>query len=220
MSGGVFISYRREDTAGFAGRIYDHLTTSLGHENVFLDVDNIPPGLDFVEVLSERVGKCDALVAVIGKDWVSSADKGNRRRIDDPHDLVRIEIEAARERNVRVIPVLLEGAAMPRPEDLPESLKKLSRRQAIEISHARFDADVDRLTRALSQLEELRQPKRHGIEVSTVGEQLWFFDLEGSGPARDFKGQRYHARVFHELPRDRRERRAWGMQPFIGRGVQ
>ena len=107
MLGGVFICYRREDSAGFAGRIYDRLTRSLGRESVFLDVDNIPAGLDFVEVLSDHVGRCDALIAVIGRDWLSSADAENRRRLDDPHDTVRIEIEAALDRRIRVIPVLL-----------------------------------------------------------------------------------------------------------------
>jgi hypothetical protein len=154
MTGGVFISYRREDSGGFAGRIYDRLTTRLGRENVFFDVDTIPPGRDFVEVLSERVGKCDALLAVIGKHWVVSADADNRRRLDDPQDFVRIEIEAALSRDVPVIPVLVDGAAMPHPTDLPESLAKLIRRQAVEVSHARFDSDAERLTQALSQIEE------------------------------------------------------------------
>ena len=159
MLGGVFICYRRGDTAGFAGRIYDRLARKLGRDNVFIDVDNIQPGFDFVEVLTERVGKCDALVAVIGKDWVSSADRDNRRRIDDPHDFVRIEIEAALDRGVRLIPVLVDGAAMPRPGELPDSMKKLSRRQGVHISHAQFDSDVRKLTRVLSLLEEeLRQP--------------------------------------------------------------
>jgi hypothetical protein len=158
MTGGVFISYRREDSGGFAGRIYDRLTSRLGRENVFFDVDTIPPGRDFVEVLSERVGKCDALLAVIGKHWLLSADSENHRRLDDPQDFVRIEIEAALSRNVPVIPVLVDGAAMPHPTDLPESLAKLVRRQAVEVSHARFDSDAERLTEALSQLEdEMRQ---------------------------------------------------------------
>ncbi len=158
MLGGVFISYRREDSGGFAGRIYDRLTNRLGRESVFFDVDNIPPGMDFVDVLTERVGACDALVAVIGKRWISATDKNNQRRLDDPHDFVRIEIQAALERGVRVIPVLVEGAAMPKADDLPDSLKKLARRQGIEISHNRFDSDVERLTRALAMLEEeLRQ---------------------------------------------------------------
>jgi hypothetical protein len=120
--GGVFISYRRDDSAGFPGRIYDRLTKSLRHAHFFLDVDNIPAGLDFGDVLSDHVGRCDALIAVIGRGWLSSADAENRRRLDDPLDTVRIEIEAALGRGIRVIPVLVDGAEMPRLEELPESL--------------------------------------------------------------------------------------------------
>ncbi len=149
MLAGVFISYRREDSGGFAGRIY-RLTNRLGRKNVFFDVDAIPPGLDFVDVLSDRVGKCDALLAIIGKHWVSSADSQNGRRLDDPSDFVRIEIEAALKRNVPVIPVLVDRAAMPQAGDLPDSLKKLTRRQAIEISHSRFDSDADTQRRSLN----------------------------------------------------------------------
>jgi hypothetical protein len=153
MRGGVFICYRREDAAGFAGRIYDRLKNGLGRESVFIDVDNIPAGRDFVEVLTERVGRCDALVALIGRNWLASADKNNRRRLDDPNDFVRIEIEAALERNVPVIPVLVDGAVMPQADDLPQPLKKLARRQGIEISHNRFDSDAERLTDALAQID-------------------------------------------------------------------
>ncbi len=152
MSGGVFISYRREETAGFARLIYDRLTNKLGHEGVFFDVDNIEPGLDFFEVLNQHVGECDALVAVIGRDWISSVGPNNQRRLDDPNDFVRIEIEAALKRGIRVIPVLLDGASMPKSDDLPDSLKMLVRRQGIEISHTRFDSDVERLTKTLSSL--------------------------------------------------------------------
>jgi hypothetical protein len=156
--GGVFISYRRDDSSGFARGIYDRLAKRLGRKSVFFDVDNIELGEDFVDVLSERVGKCNALVAVIGASWCSSADTRNQRRLDHPHDFVRIEIEAALERGIRVIPVLVDGASMPRPEDLPDSLKKLARRQGIEVSHTHFDSDVKKLTRTLSlMLEELRQ---------------------------------------------------------------
>jgi|GEM_PF-1498936 len=152
MQGGVFICYRREDSAGFAGRIYDRLKTSLGRDSVFIDVDNIPAGRDFIEVLSERVGRCDALVAVIGRKWLASADNDNRRRLDDPGDFVRIEIEAALARDVPVIPVLVDGAAMPRTHDLPDALKNLARRQGVEISHNRFDSDAERLTDALARI--------------------------------------------------------------------
>jgi hypothetical protein len=154
VASGVFISYRREDSRGSAGRIYDRLVSRLGRDNVFFDVDDIQLGVDFVEVLSRSVGACDALVAVIGRSWASSADEHNRRRLDDPNDFVRIEIEAALSRNIPVIPVLVDGASMPRPEELPDGLKKLSRRNGIEISHTRFDFDADRLTRALSLIEE------------------------------------------------------------------
>ena len=166
MTGGVFISYRREDSGGFAGRIYDRLASRLGRENVFFDVDTIPPGRDFIDVLSERVGKCDALLAVIGKHWVLSADSENRRRLDDPQDFVRIEIEAALSRNVPVIPVLVDGAAMPQPKDLPDSLTKLLRRQAVEVSHARFNSDAERLTDALSQIEDETQRREANLPPS------------------------------------------------------
>jgi hypothetical protein len=158
LLGGVFISYRREDSGGFAGRIYDRLTKSLGFGNVFFDVDSIAPGVDFVDTLNERLGRCDALVAVIGRSWLPSPDANNRRRLDDPNDYVRLEIEAALQRGIRVIPVLVDGAILPKSSDLPEGLAKLTRRQAIEISLTRFDSDVERLIEALSALEdELRR---------------------------------------------------------------
>ena len=169
MRGGVFISYRREDSAGFAGRIYDRLRANLGPDSVFIDVDNIPAGLDFVEVLSERVGRCDALIALIGKNWIASADRDNRRRLDDPNDFVRIEIEAALERNVPVIPVLVDGATMPRGNDLPDGLKKLARRQGIEISHNRFDSDAERLTEALARIEEEASQGDQGPRLASGG---------------------------------------------------
>ena len=158
MSGGIFICYRRDDSSGFARGIYDRLARRLGRGNVFFDVDNIAPGLDFFDILSERVGICDALIAVIGRNWVSATDEDNRRRLDDPDDFVRIEIEAALGRDIRVIPVLVDDAAMPKPDDLPDTLKKLARRQGIKISHDRFDADVRKLTRTLLLLQvELRE---------------------------------------------------------------
>jgi TIR domain len=161
VPGGVFISYRREDSGGFAGRIYDRLTRSLGAENVFFDVDSIAPGVDFVDTLNDRLSRCDALVAVIGRSWLSLADASNHRRLDDPNDYVRLEIEAALQRGIRVIPVLVDGATLPKSGDLPPTLAKLTRRQAIEISLARFESDVERLVDAVSALEdELRRAGR------------------------------------------------------------
>jgi NTE family protein len=147
--GGVFICYRRGDTAGFAGRIYDRLSKRFGRDKVFFDVRDIELGLDFVEVLSERVAKCDALVAVIGRDWTSS---DNQRRLADRHDFVRIEIAAALDRNVRVIPVFVDDAAMPKRGELPRALQEFSRRQGIVLSHTNFDSDIRRLISDLSSL--------------------------------------------------------------------
>jgi hypothetical protein len=146
---GVFISYRREDSAGYSGRIYDHFRDRFGEKNVFIDVDTIQPGEDFVQVIEEKVGACDALVAVIGKQWVSVLDEVGKRRLDDPHDFVRLEITAALARNVRVIPVLVGGAHMPRLEELPEALAGLLRRNAIELSDTGFQQLLPRLIQAV-----------------------------------------------------------------------
>jgi hypothetical protein len=146
---GVFISYRREDTAGYSGRIYDHFRDRFGEKNVFIDVDTIQPGEDFVQVIEEKVGACDALVAVIGKQWVSVLDEAGKRRLDDPHDFVRLEITAALARNVRVIPVLVGGAHMPRLEELPEALAGLLRRNTIELSDTGFQQLLPRLIQAV-----------------------------------------------------------------------
>jgi hypothetical protein len=195
--GGVFISYRRDDSSGFARGIYDRLARRLGRKSVFFDVDNIELGEDFVDVLSERVGRCDALVAVIGASWCSSADARNQRRLDHPHDFVRIEIEAALERGIRVIPVLVDGASMPRPEDLPDSLKKLARRQGIEVSHTHFDSDVKKLTRTLSTiLEELRQ--REAAEALRLAEAEAARQADEERRQRDAAEAERIARETHE----------------------
>ena len=128
MSGGVFISYRRDDSPNAAGRIYDRLKSRLGSERVFFDIDSIRLGVDFVEVLSSSVGKCDALVVVIGRNRVSSASNNNRRRLEDPNDFVRIEIEATLARQIPLIPVIIDSAPFPDVEALPDSLKPLTRR--------------------------------------------------------------------------------------------
>jgi hypothetical protein len=181
MSGGVFISYRREDTLGSAGRIYDRLSRRLGRQNIFFDVDNIPPGADFFEVLTERVVACDVLIVIIGADWISSVDKDGQRRLEDPNDFVRVEIEAALQRRIRVIPVLVDGARMPKAAELPDSLKRLARRQSVEISHLRFDTDVKTLTRTLTKLqEEYRQRAdvdregRKSVPVAKQPEREWW----------------------------------------------
>ncbi len=147
----VFISYRREDAAGHAGRLYDGLRARFGEPRVFMDVDTVPAGVDFVDHIERWVASCDVLLVLIGDHWVSVRDSEGRRRLDNAEDFIRIEIEAALKRGVTVIPVLVEGAQMPRSEDLPESIAMLARRNAIELSDARWSYDVERLARAISQ---------------------------------------------------------------------
>jgi len=149
---GIFISYRREDTAPWAGRIYERLANEFNRDQLFMDVDNIAPGFDFVQVLEEQVTACDVLLVVIGEGWVEARNAKGQRRLDDPNDFVRIEVETALRRDVRVVPILVDGAAMPPHETLPESLRPLLRRHAVELTHARFGTDVKRLTDAIAPL--------------------------------------------------------------------
>ena len=145
----VFISYRRDDTSGYAGRLYDLLSAHFGKEHVFMDVAAIEPGSDFVSTIEEKVGACDALIALIGKNWMTIKDDQGHLRIANPEDFVSIEVAAALRRNVEVVPVLVGGATMPREQDLPQSLQSLSRRQALELSDVHFNRDAGDLIQAL-----------------------------------------------------------------------
>jgi hypothetical protein len=145
--GRVFISYRREETAYAAGWLFDRLADHFGRGQIFKDVDSIQLGDDFVEVINSAVGSCDVLLALIGDRWLTITDEQGRTRLQDRHDFVRLEIEAALSRDVRVIPVLVQGARMPHAEELPPSLAKLARRQALELSA--IDFDTSRLLKVL-----------------------------------------------------------------------
>ena len=149
---GIFISYRREDSSGYAGRIFDRLREAFGKDRVFMDVSAIEPGVDFVEAIDHAVGSCAALIVVIGKKWLTCTDAAGRRRLDDPQDFIRLETATALRRNIRVIPVLVQDAPMPRDEDLPEELKKLARRQATEIGDTHWDTDMEQLIGTLHGL--------------------------------------------------------------------
>jgi hypothetical protein len=165
-SGRIFISYRREETAYPAGWLYDRLTDRYGGGQVFKDVDSIQLGDDFVEVITRAVGSCDVLLALIGNEWLTITDEHGRRRLDDPDDFVRLEIEAALSRRVRVIPILVDGARMPRADELPDSLSALMRRQALELSPTRFDFDTSRLLKVLDRtLTEVRATHQDAASV-------------------------------------------------------
>jgi hypothetical protein len=149
MAAKVFISYRRADSAGYSGRVMDRLDRELGRDLVFMDVDAIPLGTNFSKVLHEEVAKCGVLLAVIGPNWLDARDEHGNRRLDNPNDFVRIEIAAALQRNIPVIPILLEGARIPKTTQLPEDLKELALRNGMDIRHASFQDDMNRLIRGL-----------------------------------------------------------------------
>lgn len=145
QEGRIFINYRRVDSDGYAGRIFDRLAAHFGEEAVFMDVDTIEAGLDFVQVLEDAVQSCDVIIVLIGRQWLKVKDNRGERRLDNPEDFVRIEIVAALNRDIRVIPVLVGGVDMPRSTELPENLKLLARRNALQVNHHSFNPDVYRL---------------------------------------------------------------------------
>ena len=157
----IFISYRRQDSDAYAGRLYDRLAARFDKARIFMDID-MDLGIDFATEIEQRVGSCKVLVAVIGRGWLDVKDGEGRRRLDDPNDWVRLEIVAALERKIPVIPALVGGAMMPAASDLPDPLSKLTRRQAIEITHSGFHSDADRLIRGLEKIlaSEPKQTKK------------------------------------------------------------
>lgn len=149
----IFISYRRSDTISITGRIYDRLSAEFGEDSVFMDADSIPFGVDFSEYLDEAVSQCQVLLVIIGKTWLSAKHSDGTRRLDNTNDYVRIEIEAALQRDIPVIPVLVEDAKVPSLSQLPSSLQQLVKRNAVEIGYdPRFNSDMIRLTKGIRNL--------------------------------------------------------------------
>jgi TIR domain/Bacterial translation initiation factor IF-2 associated region/Translation initiation factor IF-2, N-terminal region len=154
----AFLSYRREDSSGHAGRLYDRLTDDFGHDQVFMDVDNIPPGEDFVDVIQASVWASSIFLLVIGPHWAKLTSNDGKIRLDDPNDFVRLEISSALERNIRIIPVLVGGARMPDANELPPEIRSITRKQAVELSDGRFRADAARLVKAIQTTNLQREP--------------------------------------------------------------
>ncbi len=149
----IFISYRREDSAGIAGRIYDRLIQEFGRNAVFKDVDSIPLGTNFKQHIDSVIQRCDVVIAIIGDNWSGIDKETNKSRLAEPRDFVRLELEAALKRNIPVIPLLVNNAYMPSEESLPPSLIELTSRNGMPIGHdPRFHPDVDHLIKKLKQL--------------------------------------------------------------------
>jgi hypothetical protein len=165
---GIFISYRREDSPGYAGRLRDRLNERFGSNTVFRDIDSIAPGIDFVDQIGKAVGSCDVLLAVIGNNWLTASTKDGHQRLYDPHDLVRQEIQEALSRNIRVIPVLVAGATMPSADDLPPEITTLARKQAFELSDSRWDYDVARLLSFLDRPAQQIHGALVGLSIALI----------------------------------------------------
>lgn len=187
MSGRIFISYRREDAPYVAGRLYDRLSAHFAQNQIFMGVDRVP-GVSFVEAIEKDVGSCDVLIAVIGQRWLSHSDEEEKRRLDRPKDFVRREIAIALKRGIPVIPVLVEGASMPGPDQLPEDLKALARRQALAVSHERFQSDPEQLIGAVERAlgtARMEQPRgreeQEGVDSESRGREG---EDNGAGPPR------------------------------------
>jgi TIR domain len=151
MAQRIFISYRRQDSRGDAGRIYDRLRPEFGEAGLFMDVSDIRLGVNFVKVLRDEVAKCDVLLAVMGPGWLDAKDDDGSCRLDNPNDFVRVEIAAALARDIPVIPILLEGTRMPKASLLPVDLQELSQRHGLDVRHTSFRPDIDKLITALKR---------------------------------------------------------------------
>jgi TIR domain len=179
----IFISYRHADSAAYAGRLYDRLKDRYGHEQIFRDLE-MDVGIDFVERLDDTVGSCVAMVVVIGPGWLDARDDAGNRRLDDPDDYVRVEVSGALRRSIRVIPVLVGDAKMPGRNDLPDALRALARRNALQLSDSRWDYDVGRLMDAVNKVLQEREEQ-----------------LAAQAPPRDEPSNRVVTQPTRETPR-------------------
>ncbi len=158
----IFLNYRREEAGAAAGRLYDTLVHEFGEDRVFLDVNRIPPGTVFPAHLQAEIASCDTFLAIVGPKWLEIVDDKGHRRLDDPNDFVRIEIAAALNRDIPVIPILLDGTKIPRSDQLPPDLQHLAARNAFGIQEATFRADAARLVGELKKIAPAPAPDNLG----------------------------------------------------------
>jgi tetratricopeptide (TPR) repeat protein len=218
MSGQIFISYRRADASYPAGRLYDRLLARLPKNQIFVDVD-LDPGIDFVQAIETSVGSCDVLIAVIGKRWLLASDEEGKRRLDNTEDFVRLEISTALKRSIGVIPVFVDGASMPPAHQLPYDLKLLARRNALEVSHNRFNADFGRLVAAIEKVLGKAEAERKQSEETPKPKPANEGDegtaLKGENAPSDERGYDKGISDFTELIRSQPS----SVLPYYSRGL-
>jgi hypothetical protein len=170
---GIFISYRREDSAGWTGRLAERLKQKFGAEAIFMDIDTIQPGTDFAEALRAAVGGCGVLLAMIGPEWSIAKNSEGQLRLEDPNDWVRTELTTALNRSIPVIPVLVGGASLPKLAALPDDLKKVFQYQAHELTDKRWEYDSNQLVQVLEKVVRGAKPKRNITQTILAGRSVW-----------------------------------------------
>ena len=166
MPNTIFISYRRRgESTGYTGRLADRLKRAFGEDEYFRDLEDIKAGLDFGQVIERHLACCKVVLVIIGTDWLTLADASGRSRLSDPGDWVRLEVEGALKRDLLVLPILVGGATMPGADQLPETIRALARRQAVDLSDSRWDYDVEQLLNRIS--ETVGVPPRVSVPTTT-----------------------------------------------------
>jgi len=166
MPNTIFISYRRRgESTGYTGRLADRLKRAFGEDEYFRDLEDIKAGLDFGQVIERHLACCKVVLVIIGMDWLTLADASGRSRLSDPGDWVRLEVEGALKRDLLVLPILVGGATMPGADQLPETMRALARRQAVDLSDSRWDYDVEQLLNRIS--ETVGIPPRVSVPTTT-----------------------------------------------------
>jgi TonB family protein len=202
----IFVSYRRNDSQGEAGRLFDDLVTHFGEQKVFMDVAGIEAGRDFRKAIEESVANCGVLLVIIGPSWVAAKNEAGVRRLDDPADFVREEVAAALRRDIPVIPVLVRGAEMPRVEQLPETLTDLAYRNCVELTHARWRSDVQLLIEPLRRLigisGEIKPRSAGGEAIGADHARPSSQELTSSPNAEQITASRFDAATLQRIRRE------------------
>lgn len=191
----IFISYRRDDSGGYSGRLADRLALTFGDQQIFRDFDDISPGQNFAESIQANLSGADVFLVVIGPNWLKVTDENGQRRLDNAEDFVRLEIETVLQRDIQIIPILVHGAQMPHMADLPTGLASLAYRQAVELSDSRWEQDVGKL---IGYIKNYVKPVKNSTRVrrmiiyaatallALAGTAIWL-----SWQPADFSGQWY-----------------------------
>jgi TonB family protein len=202
----IFVSYRRHDSQGEAGRLFDDLVTNFGEQKVFMDVAGIEAGCDFRKAIEESVANCGVLLVIIGPSWLAAKNEAGVRRLDDPADFVREEVAAALRRDIPVIPVLVRGAEMPRVEQLPETLTDLAYRNCVELTHARWRSDVQLLIEPLRRLigvsAEIKPRSASGEAIVADHARPSSQELTSSPNAEQITASRFDAATLQRIRRE------------------